>query len=129
MIAFNRQHYGQLWITLLPSQPLDPAGGYVQDGAGNPGRVTLRHARTGTAYDVPVSFLQPSPGNPYGALRGWLDLAGVPAGGFALECRCRDLAGNEAAGALSLWVGQPCPRGLYPSGWRWRRYWRDSLPA
>lgn len=93
---FNRSGYTELWITLSSNEVLGILdSGYLEDYDGTDGQVSLYHAATSTRLAVPMNELtEETPGIPHDVFSGFVTLAGLSDGLWAVQGRVRDVAGN-----------------------------------
>lgn len=92
MTSFFRGDFHELWLTLSSDEPLgvlDTA--YLEDWSGMNGRVSLLHLPTGQRFPVPMA---PASSDSRVNFKGWIPLADLPTGAYAIQGRVRDLLGN-----------------------------------
>jgi hypothetical protein len=108
MADFFRGTYSTIWITLRSDEPLGFLdSSYLEDFDGIDGYISIYHPATLQRWSIPmVDLPTETPLTPHDVFRGGIALSSLPDGGFEIQGRVRDTAGNyKIIGAVSSPIG------------------------
>lgn len=101
MITFFRGQYAEAVLEIHSSEELGLINtGFLEDAYGTDGQISVRNMDTGIRYPLLMAEVSDG-GPPHDYFRGYLPLASVPNGPYALDFRVQDPRGNVTiVGAL-----------------------------